>query len=741
MSLSLQTKEQVLKQYFGYDEFRPLQAEIIDNVLAGQDGLVLMPTGGGKSVCYQVPAMVLEGLTIVISPLIALMQDQVQALLANGIPAAFLNSTLSNSEQESVIWKVKLGELKLLYVSPERLFAGSFLDWLKDQNVSLFAVDESHCISFWGHDFRPEYTQLHRIRENFPQVPIIALTATADKVTRKDILHQLGIEEAPTFLASFDRPNLSLTVLPGRKRLQQIEDFLNQHPNQPGIIYCSSRKSTETVAASLQKSGYNVKYYHAGCDAAYRTQTQAEFLKDDIQIIVATVAFGMGIDKSNVRWVIHYNLPKNVESFYQEIGRAGRDGLPADTVLFYSYQDVAQQTEMIIKSELSTEQKNLLKAKLDRMKQYAQADICRRRILISYFNESVEKDCGNCDVCRNPRTLIDGTVIAQKALSAIARTDQKIAMGMLIDILRGSHNQNILRHGYDQLKTYGVGRDLRTEEWVEYIGQLLNSGVIDIAYDEGHAFKLNAVSHQVLREGRSVSLVQFVPLEQRKMQEIEAEEKAATKTKREIVRDALFERLRTLRKQIADSLGMPPFVVFSDAALSDMAQKRPINHAQFLQVSGVGEQKDRQFGEAFINEILAFIQENPQAVRTEKGQTYALTLELYNRNLSVEEIAAQRSMAVSTIFSHLQKLKAEGESIDLSKFITERTKETILDAAHQLKIPIAENAPIGPLLEHFGDTYQGWQLRLAFLIAGEGVRMDVEAWREERGLPPRPVKE
>ncbi|MDQ1086098.1 DNA helicase RecQ [Siphonobacter sp. SORGH_AS_1065] len=740
MSLMISTKEQVLKQYFGYDQFRPLQADIIDTVLAGKDCLVLMPTGGGKSVCYQVPAMVLDGLTIVISPLIALMQDQVQGLVANGIPAAFLNSTLSNSEQESVIWKVKLGELKLLYVSPERLFAGNFLNWLKEQKISLFAVDESHCISFWGHDFRPEYTQLHRIKESFPEVPIIALTATADKVTRKDILHQLGIPDAPTFLASFDRPNLSLTVLPGRKRLQQIQDFLDEHPNQPGIIYCLSRKSTETVAASLQKEGYQVKYYHAGCDAAYRTQTQAEFLKDDIQIIVATIAFGMGIDKSNVRWIIHYNLPKNVESFYQEIGRAGRDGLPADTVLFYSYQDVAQLTEMIIKSEQSTEQKDLLKAKLDRMKQYAQADICRRRILISYFNETVEKDCGNCDVCRNPRTLIDGTVIAQKALSAIARTDQKIAMGMLIDILRGSHNQNILRHGYDQLKTYGVGRDLKTEEWVEYIGQLLNSGIIDIAYDEGHAFKLNEMSTQVLRGNRPVSLVQFVPFEKRKSQEIEAEEKAS-KTKREVVRDALFERLRTLRKQIADSLGMPPFVVFSDATLSDMAQKRPLNHAQFLQISGVGEQKDRQFGEVFINEILAFIQENPQAVRTEKGQTYALTLELYKRNLSIEEMAEQRSLAISTIFSHLQKLKAEGETIDLTKFISERTKETILEAARQLGIPIAENAPIGPLLENFGDTYQSWQLRLAFLIAGEGVRMDVEAWREERGLPPRPVKE
>lgn len=731
------TKEQVLKQYFGYDVFRPLQAEVIDTVLAGKDALVLMPTGGGKSVCYQVPALVLDGLTLVISPLIALMQDQVQGLKANGVSAAFLNSTLTQSEQESVIWKIKLGELKLLYISPERLFSGNFLDWLKGQKISLFAVDESHCISFWGHDFRPEYTQLHRLKEHFPRVPIIALTATADNVTRKDILQQLAIPQARTFLASFDRPNLNLTVLPGRKRMEQMVDFLNAHPGQPGIIYCLSRKTTESVAANLQYMGFNARHYHAGCDALYRNHTQAEFLRDDIQIIVATIAFGMGIDKSNVRWVMHYNLPKNVESFYQEIGRAGRDGLPADTVLFYSYQDVSQQTDMILKSELSQDQKDLLIAKLDRMKQYAQADICRRRILISYFNETVEKDCGNCDVCRNPRTQMDGTVMAQKVLSAIARTQQKVAMGTLIDILRGSRNQNIIRHGYDQLKTFGVGHELRYEEWAEYISQLLNSGIMDIAYDEGHAFKLNAVSQQVLREGKSVSVVKFIPLEERRAR-AEEENLQAPKSKREVVRDAMFERLRLLRKQLADSLGIPPFQVFSDATLSDMAQKRPINHAQFLQVSGVGEQKNRQFGDVFINEILAFVQENNQSgVKMAKGLTYVQTLQLYQQGYDIERIATERNLTPTTILSHLHKLKTEGEAIAYERLLPEATREAILEAARQLDIPVAENAPIAPLLESFGETYQAWQLRLAFLIAGEGIRMDVEAWRQEHGLPPR----
>ncbi|MCY7352783.1 MAG: ATP-dependent DNA helicase [Cytophagaceae bacterium] len=388
-SSAVLTKEQVLKQVFGYDHFRPLQAEIIDTVLAARDCLVLMPTGGGKSVCFQIPALVKDGLAVVISPLIALMKDQVEALRANGVAAAFLNSSLGPREQESVLWQAKLGELKLLYVAPERLFSGSTVDFLKRLNISLFAIDESHCISSWGHDFRPEYRQLGKLKQEFPDVPIIALTATADKVTRRDILKQMGVPDAPTFVASFDRPNISLTVLPGQKRLQRMVDFLEKHPKQPGIVYCLSRKTTEEIAGKLQKEGFRAEYYHAGCSPEHRSRVQEAFLKDDIQIIVATIAFGMGIDKSNVRWVIHYNLPSNVESYYQEIGRAGRDGTPADALLFYSFADVAMRQDMIENSELPEEQKVLQRAKLARMKQYAEADHCRRRILLSYFNETV----------------------------------------------------------------------------------------------------------------------------------------------------------------------------------------------------------------------------------------------------------------------------------------------------------------------------------------------------------------
>jgi ATP-dependent DNA helicase RecQ len=438
------TKEQALKKYFGYDRFRPLQAEIIDTVLDKQDCLVLMPTGGGKSVCFQIPAVLFEGVTVVISPLIALMKDQVQGLVANGIPAAFINSSLSSSEQSNIEWKLKLGEIKLLYVSPEKLLSNNYLQFIKSLNISLFAIDESHCISSWGHDFRPEYTQLSILKREFPDVPVIALTATADRVTRKDILTQLSIPESKVFISSFDRPNLSLNVLPARGRVKVIIDFIKTKPNQSGIVYCLSRQNTEDVAEALKKAGFKAAHYHAGLDSATRTKVQDAFIKDDIQVIVATIAFGMGIDKSNVRFIIHHNLPSNVESFYQEIGRAGRDGLPSETMLFFGYGDVIMRNDMITKSNLPEVIKELQFAKLNRMKQYAETEICRRRILLSYFNEEVHRDCGNCDICKNPRQRFDATIIAQKALSAISRTDEKVAMGMLIDVLRGSQNRKRL---------------------------------------------------------------------------------------------------------------------------------------------------------------------------------------------------------------------------------------------------------------------------------------------------------
>jgi ATP-dependent DNA helicase RecQ len=711
-------KLDALKRYFGYDSFRPQQSQIIDTVMENRDCLVLMPTGGGKSVCFQIPAILREGLTVVISPLIALMKDQVEALRGNGVNAAFLNSTLSSAEQDQVMWQAKVGELKLLYIAPERLFSGNTFDFLREWNVCLFAIDEAHCISSWGHDFRPEYRQLTGLKVRFPDVPIIALTATADRVTRRDILKQLNIEHAETFIASFDRPNLNLSVLPGRKRLQQIQSFIAKHDGQAGIIYCLSRKGTETVAASLRNAGFTAEFYHAGLAADKRSKVQEQFLKDDIQVIVATIAFGMGIDKSNVRWVIHYNLPSNVESFYQEIGRAGRDGSPSDTVLFYSYMDIITRQDMINNSDQSAEQKELLHAKLNRMKQYAEADICRRRILLSYFNEAVEKDCGNCDVCRNPRTRFDATIIAQKALSGIARTDQKIAMGMLIDILRGSRNRNVLQHGYERLPTFGVGIELRGEEWAEYIGQLLNSGIMDIAYDEGHSFKLNPVSRQILKGERKVELVKFIPISERKAKEEELVPKE--KPKQEIIRDALFERLRILRKQMADALGVPPYVVFSDATLSEMAQKKPVSEAQMKAVSGIGAEKFRRYGETFINEILSFAKENTKpGTRVIKGMTYIETLDLYKEGYLLNDLAEKRNLSTVTIISHLVKLKEDGHDIDLKALIDKKAYNTIIQAAQEIQA--GKNDPLKPLFELLNEQFDYGQIRLAMAI-----------WEEER---------
>jgi ATP-dependent DNA helicase RecQ len=707
------TKTTALKKYFGYDSFRPLQAEIIDHILDKMDALVLMPTGGGKSICFQVPAMVLDGLTVVISPLIALMKDQVEALRSNGIKASFLNSSISNDEQDAVFWAAKLGELKLLYIAPEKLFSGNMVENFKNLNISLFAIDESHCISSWGHDFRPEYRQLSILKEEFPDIPVVALTATADKVTRRDICKQLQIPEEHAFISSFDRPNISLEVLPGRKRLQQIQSFLNKVPNQSGIIYCLSRKSTEAVAESLNNLGFKAEAYHAGIPADKRSKIQENFINDETPIIVATIAFGMGIDKSNVRWVIHYNMPSNVESFYQEIGRAGRDGTPAQTALFYSFADIMTRTDMIKSSELPEGQKELMLAKLDRMKQYAEANICRRRILISYFNEDIGKDCGNCDVCKNPRKKFDATVLAQKALSAIFRTNQKIALTMLVDILRGSRNQSVIRHGYDQLPTFGVGKDLKAEIWVDYILQLLNYGAFDIAYDEGHTFKLNEVSRQILKGLRKVEISEYISPSER--QAAEAEQLKFSPSKTEQIKGELFEKLRTLRKQIADAIGSPAYIVFSDATLVDMAAKKPITKAQFLEVSGVGQEKFKRFGDAFLKEIFEFVNQNKEsASRMGKGLTQAVSYQLYQDGYSVEEIAQQRSIAQSTVISHLIKMKEDGHEIDLSVLIDTWDLNAIKDALEEIGFKKGDG--IKTIFEHFEGNMSYEKIRLALWL-------------------------
>ncbi|HKK74206.1 MAG TPA: DNA helicase RecQ, partial [Saprospiraceae bacterium] len=511
---------EALKKYFGYDQFRPMQGEIIQSVFSGKDTIVLMPTGGGKSICYQIPAIVMPGTCIVISPLISLMKDQVEGLKSNGVSAAFLNSSLSSKEVRAVEESLLAQELDLLYISPEKITSGGFLPFLKKVKINLIAIDEAHCISAWGHDFRPEYTKLKFLKTQFKGTPLIALTATADKLTRKDIQKQLNLKKPEAFIASFDRPNLSLNVRPGQKRFEQILEFIRTHPDQSGIIYCLSRKSTEKIAQKLSDKGITAEAYHAGLSPNERSLVQENFINDTTPIVCATIAFGMGIDKSNVRWVIHYNLPKNIEGYYQEIGRAGRDGVPADTLLFYSFQDVSMLQEILGNNQ--SEHSELQLAKLDRMRQYAESPTCRRRMLLSYFGEDLEKDCGNCDVCHDPPESIDGTVIAQKALSAIYRLQQKHSMGTVIDVLRGSSRQELINAGLHKVKTYGAGRDIPYSHWQQYLLQLLNQGYIEIAYHQRNRILLTEASKKVLFENRPVSLV--MPATIRKRQEKAKEE-------------------------------------------------------------------------------------------------------------------------------------------------------------------------------------------------------------------------
>jgi ATP-dependent DNA helicase RecQ len=602
--MNLDKAKLALKRYFGYEQFRPQQADIIQAIYLGKDALVLMPTGGGKSMCYQIPAVTMPGTCVVVSPLISLMKDQVEGLRANGISAAFINSAIDSREQLQVEEAFYAGDLRLLYVSPEKLLSSNFSTILKRGKINLFAIDEAHCISAWGHDFRPEYTQLNLLKQQFPGVPIVALTATADKLTRKDIVDQLHLKEPEIFIASFDRPNLSLEVRSGQQRINQIQDFIRKHPQQAGIIYTLSRKSTEDLAAKLQQQGCKAEAYHAGLSAEQRSKIQDKFINDNTQVICATVAFGMGIDKSNVRWVIHYNLPKNLEGYYQEIGRAGRDGAKADTLLFYSFADVSMLRDIIQNGENAT-QNDIQLLKLERMQQYAESSACRRRILLAYFGENLSQNCGNCDVCRNPPQSIDGTVIAQKALSAVYRLQEQVPMGLLIDVLRGSGRKEIYQAGYDQIKTYGVGRDLSTWDWQQYLMQLINLGFLEIAYDAGNVLRLTPASHEVLFKNRSIQLIKPVSFKEKQEQE-KAAAKSKPQVKRERLRDELFEHLRQLRKDIAQKEGIPPYLIFSDATLEEMAFHIPMNEDALLSVSGVGEKKMVQYGYRFLKAIRQF---------------------------------------------------------------------------------------------------------------------------------------
>ena len=602
---------EALRTYYGYTTFRQNQREIIEHVMQGQDALVLMPTGGGKSICYQIPALTMPGTAIVISPLISLMKDQVETLRANGIEADALNSGNDPAVDTVIRRKCFSGNMKLLYISPEKLMAE--IDYLLSHiQISLFAIDEAHCISQWGHDFRPEYTQLGILREKFPDVPIMALTATADKITREDIVKQLNISKAKEFISSFDRPNLSLSVKRGYKAAEKmhfITNFIKARPMEAGIIYCLSRKNTEKVAADLQKKGINAAPYHAGMSTFERNQTQEKFKNDLISVVCATIAFGMGIDKSNVRWVIHYNMPKSIESFYQEIGRAGRDGAPADTVLFYSLADIVQLTEFARQSG----QQDVNMDKLRRMQEYAESSVCRRRILLNYFSEQTDHDCGNCDVCENPPKRFDGTRYVQMALSAAMRTDETIRISTIIEIVKGIRSPFVMRHGYDQLKTFGVGKDLTTNDWQDYLLQMLQMGFIEIAYNDGNKVKVTDIGKDVLygRKSAQLCVVDHSVKEERKKAKLRLEIPTITipglPPTTGIEDPKLFEALRALRSTCASEEGFPPYIVFSDKVLHALASIKPTTLEQFGNISGIGDHKKQKYGNRFIALIQKYV--------------------------------------------------------------------------------------------------------------------------------------
>ena len=589
------TAREILKTYYGYDSFRPLQEEIISHTVRGGDALVLMPTGGGKSLCYQIPALMLEGTAVVVSPLISLMKDQVDALRSNGIRAEALNSSNDSVTDAEIYQRICRGEVKILYLSPERLVGE--MEWLQQNvRVSLIAIDEAHCISQWGHDFRPEYTQLGCLRNAFPSAPILALTATADKTTKLDILKQLNLHEPRVFVSSFDRPNLSLDVrrsYTSKDRLGVIKDTILRHKGESGIIYCLSRKATQQLAEKLSESGFNVGVYHAGMTALQRTRVQEDFINDRIDVICATIAFGMGIDKSNVRFVIHNNLPKSIESFYQEIGRGGRDGLGTETILFYNLQDLITLKKFAEESG----QKEINLEKLKRMEEYAEASVCRRRILLNYFGETSDCQCGNCDVCKNPPQRFDGTIVIQKALSAIRRTNQQIGLWTTVDILRGNTNASIMSKGYNSLKTFGAGRDIPAREWHDYLLQMLQMGYIEIAYNEDMHLKVTSLGDDVLYGRKRAELAVIVHEDRRKSRKKVVQPVLFNLAQGE---DAvLFEKLRVLRRTIADEIGKPAYIVLSDKTLHALAQSRPTTLDDFGEVSGIGQYKKETLGERF----------------------------------------------------------------------------------------------------------------------------------------------
>ncbi|MCD9187689.1 MAG: DNA helicase RecQ [Pyrinomonadaceae bacterium] len=714
--MNITKAKEILKHQFGYDEFRLHQEAAIECVLAKKDSVVLMPTGGGKSLCYQIPALLFDGLTLVVSPLIALMKDQVDALKNNGVNAAFLNSTLTNREQVEVFQKVKSGELKLLYVAPERLLqAGDqFIEFLKNINVSLFAIDEAHCISSWGHDFRPEYLQLRKLKTHFPNVPLIALTATADKLVRRDIIERLTLKNYELFVSSFNRENIHYRVEPKRNTYAKLLDYLETKRDESGIIYCLSRAAAENLADDLRSEGFNALPYHAGLSKDERDKNQELFLKDEVKIIVATIAFGMGIDKSNVRFVVHTDLPKNIESYYQETGRAGRDGLESEALLFFSWGDV-QKLKGFAEVEGNKSQSDIMLRKLNQMGEYGDLKACRRRFLLKYFSEDLAEDCGNCDNCGKNFEKFDGTIIAQKALSAVARTNQRMGLSYLVDFLRGSKSQKIW-DSHRQLKTYGVGADVSKDEWFEYFRDIINQGFLAQTDGQFPVIVLTEKSEDVLKGKVKVELFKVTEKEEKKTASLVAV--AAPPYIK-----PLFDELKNLRTNFAIADNVPPYVIFSDATLVEMATYLPLTASDMLKISGVGDLKLEKYGGDFLYEIKSYCETNNLDTRidlkvvkrepkrrtkrdTNGDDTYTVSLKLFNDGYSVEEIARRRGISVNTVEMHLIRFIPTGE-VELEELLPDHKIAEIRDAV----VKFGESNALSPIKEYLGENYSYGEIR------------------------------
>ena len=681
--MDLSPKE-ALKKYFGYSEFRPKQEGIIQSVLQGEDSFVLMPTGGGKSLCYQLPAILFQGLTIVISPLIALMKDQVDALKANGVDAAYLNSTLSAEEQSQIFFRLRNRDLKILYLAPERLLAnnGEMINFLQELEVSLVAIDEAHCISQWGHDFRPEYLKLNILKKKLNKTPFIALTATADDITRKDILEKLGFENPNISVSSFDRPNIEYNVQAKQNSFDRLLDFLEEHKGEAGIIYTLSRKETESITTRLSAEGYKARPYHAGLNRELREENQELFLRDEINIIVATIAFGMGIDKSNVRFVVHMTLPKNIEGYYQETGRAGRDGLDSKALLFYSSGDLIK-LRSFAEIEGNEEQSNVMLEKLQIMADFCESYTCRRKYLLNYFGEDAKENCGNCDVCTSSFATIDATRPAQMLLSAMARLDRQFGANYLIQLLRGSKSEKIWEE-HTWLKTYGVGKDYSKAEWSYMIREFLQLKIVEKSQGNYPVLGFTEKSRDVLKGLEKVEI--------RKLEVREEKPKSQTSAMDLDYDKDLFALLKTSRKQIADDLGVPAFVIFSDATLLELAAYLPQDEDDLYQISGFGESKVQKYGMTFLEEITAYCKIHRLESRMDRkkgktktkrkkkrratGQTHSQTFELYKAGMDISEISKERNLSINTIEAHLAHFIALGE-LGINELVDSKKRKEI----------------------------------------------------------------